>query len=55
MATADEDHARHWFRIALRHGEQGGAKEQRRILQLLVERYPEQPFAAKARFLLENG
>lgn len=47
--------AGHWFRLALRHGEQSGVERQYRLLRMLIERFPELPQAGKARFLLENG
>jgi membrane associated rhomboid family serine protease len=41
--------------LAMRHAEQQAQGEQRRVLGLLLERYPDQPQAAKARFLIENA
>lgn len=50
-----EEQAQHWFRLALRHGEQHAGDERQRLLCRLIERYPEQRQAEKARFLLEHG
>lgn len=46
--------AQAWLGLAMRHAEQDAPEGQRRILQLLVGRYVDQPQAAKARFLLDN-
>ena len=50
-----ETQARQWFRLALQHGEQSRVERQYRLLQSLIERFPELPQAGKARFLLEQG
>ena len=50
-----ETQARQWFRLALQHGEQSRVECQYRLLQSLIERFPELPQAGKARFLLEQG
>jgi hypothetical protein len=39
--------------LAMRHAERQARDQQRRLLGVLLERYPDQPQAAKARFLLE--
>jgi membrane associated rhomboid family serine protease len=46
--------AQAWLSLAMRHAEQNMLDGQRRILDLLVGRYADQPQAAKARFLLDN-
>lgn len=46
--------AQAWLSLAMRHAEQNVPEGQRRILDLLVGRYADQPQAAKARFLLDN-
>ncbi|MCW0460917.1 hypothetical protein NB717_001985 [Xanthomonas sacchari] len=50
-----EQQAQAWFRLALGHGERQATAEWRRVLQALVERYPDLPQADKARFLLANA
>lgn len=47
--------ARALLSLAMRHAERQAPGEQRRLLGLLLERYPEQPQAAKAKFLLDNA
>jgi hypothetical protein len=43
-----------WFEVALRYRDAGAHDAHLRCLRLLAERHPEQPQAAKARFLLEQ-
>ncbi|MGB3391972.1 MAG: rhomboid family intramembrane serine protease [Stenotrophomonas sp.] len=43
--------AQAWLRLALRHGDR---VQQRRLLVIIEQRYPQAPQATKARFLLEN-
>lgn len=50
-----EERAQAWLRLALRYGEQQAQTQQRRLLQLIQERFPQAPQAIKARFLLENS
>ncbi|WP_172453213.1 rhomboid family intramembrane serine protease [Xanthomonas arboricola] len=47
--------AHHWFVLALRHGELQDGTQRTRLLRHLLEQFPEQAQANKARFLLENG
>ncbi|WP_181109543.1 rhomboid family intramembrane serine protease [Xanthomonas arboricola] len=47
--------AHHWFVLALRHGELQDGAQRTRLLRQLLEQFPEQAQASKARFLLENG
>ncbi|WP_176341367.1 rhomboid family intramembrane serine protease [Xanthomonas hortorum] len=47
--------AQHWFVLALRHGELQDGAQRTRLLQLVLEQFPEQGQANKARFLLDNG
>lgn len=54
-ALAEAEQARLWFRLALAHGEQHAGAQQRRLLELVSARFPRQPQADKARFLLEQG
>ncbi|MRH01353.1 rhomboid family intramembrane serine protease [Xanthomonas sontii] len=54
-ASPREQQAQAWFRLALGHGERQATAEWRRVLQALVERYPDLPQADKARFLLANA
>jgi len=49
------DQALLWFRLALRHGETQAGDQQQRLLQAVIERFPDLPQAQKARFLLDNG
>ncbi|MBB4130149.1 rhomboid family intramembrane serine protease [Xanthomonas sp. 3075] len=44
-----------WFALALRHGERQAGEQRMRVLQLVLNQFPEQPQASKARFLLDNG
>ncbi|WDS36446.1 rhomboid family intramembrane serine protease [Pseudoxanthomonas sp.] len=44
-----------WFRLALGHGETQARDQQQRLLQAVIERFPDLPQADKARFLLDNG
>jgi hypothetical protein len=53
-AASREVVAQAWLSLAMRHAEQNMLDGQRRILDLLVGRYADQPQAAKARFLLDN-
>lgn len=50
-----EDQAQAWLRLALRHPEHSADGERRRLLEQLLQRFPEQPGAQKAKFLLENA
>lgn len=50
-----EELAQAWLRLALRHGELQVPAQQRRLLQLIEERFPQTPQALKACFLLENS
>jgi len=54
-AVPRAEQAQHWFRLALGHGEQQASSEWRRLLLAVIERYPDQPQADKARFLLANA
>ncbi|QJD68206.1 rhomboid family intramembrane serine protease [Xanthomonas campestris pv. badrii] len=47
--------AQRWFVLALRHGELQAGEQRARLLRLVLEQFPEQGQASKARFLLENG
>ena len=52
---AREALAQSWLKLALAHGARQAGEQQRRVLSLLLAGFPEQPQAAKARFLLDNG
>lgn len=54
-ADARELLAQSWLKLALAHGARQAVEQQRRILSRLLEGFPDQPQAAKARFLLDNG
>jgi len=54
-ASPRAEQAQHWFRLALGHGERQSASERQRLLQTVIERYPDLPQADKARFLLDNA
>ncbi|HEV8692827.1 MAG TPA: rhomboid family intramembrane serine protease [Lysobacter sp.] len=43
-----------WLELALRYGDRHARVAQTRTLRRLIERHPDQPQAAKAKFLLEN-
>ncbi|MCC4611983.1 rhomboid family intramembrane serine protease [Xanthomonas campestris pv. esculenti] len=47
--------AQRWFVLALRHGDLRAGEQRTRLLRLVLDQFPEQGQAAKARFLLENG
>lgn len=47
--------AQAWFGLALRQDEAMAGAARRRLLGRVVQCFPEQPQAAKARFLLDNG
>ncbi|MBB5882937.1 membrane associated rhomboid family serine protease [Xanthomonas arboricola] len=47
--------AQHWFVLALRHGELQDGAQRTRLLRHVLDQFPEQGQASKARFLLENG
>lgn len=50
-----ESHAGQLFGLALAYAERHERTAQRRVLMALLERHSDQPLAAKARFLLDNG
>lgn len=50
-----EELAQCWLQLAQNFAVRGDGKERDRILWSLIEHYPEQPQAAKARFLLGNS
>ncbi|MFK3648898.1 rhomboid family intramembrane serine protease [Lysobacter enzymogenes] len=55
MATLPPERlAQAWLELALAHRDRGQPAEQAKRLRLVLERYPEQPQAPKARFLLEH-
>ncbi|KGQ19986.1 Integral membrane protein [Lysobacter dokdonensis DS-58] len=51
----DETQSQLWFDLALRHRDAGAQAAHVRCLRHLAQRHPQQPQAAKARFLLENA
>ena len=52
--VAPDTQSQLWFDLALRHRDAGAHAAHVRCLRHLAERHPQQPQAAKARFLLEN-
>ncbi|HEY0333183.1 MAG TPA: rhomboid family intramembrane serine protease [Stenotrophomonas sp.] len=54
-AETREAIAQAWLKLALAHGARADHPQQRRLLERLLADYADQPQAAKARFLLENG
>jgi membrane associated rhomboid family serine protease len=51
---APDSQSQLWFDLALRHRDVGAHAAHVRCLRSLAQRHPQQPQAAKARFLLEN-
>jgi hypothetical protein len=50
----DETQAQWWFELSLGYRDRQAQPSQARVLRALIERYPQQPQAQKARFLLEH-
>ncbi|MCW2036335.1 rhomboid family intramembrane serine protease [Xanthomonas campestris] len=55
LSTPRAELAQQWFVLALRHGELQAGEQRTRVLRQLLEQFPEQGQANKARFLLDNG
>lgn len=55
LSASRAELAQHWFVLALRHGELQDGAQRTRLLRLVLEQFPEQGQANKARFLLDNG
>ncbi|MEN9176272.1 rhomboid family intramembrane serine protease [Xanthomonas perforans] len=55
LSTPRDELAQQWFVLALRHGELQDGAQRTRLLRQLLDQFPEQGQAKKARFLLENG
>ncbi|MFC3549748.1 rhomboid family intramembrane serine protease [Lysobacter cavernae] len=53
-ASSSASQAQLWFELALGYRDRQASQAQARALRELIERHPQQPQAAKARFLLEN-
>ncbi|HEY9254980.1 MAG TPA: rhomboid family intramembrane serine protease [Stenotrophomonas sp.] len=54
-AASPETQAQLWLKLALAQGAQGQPQQQQRLLTRLLTDFPDQPQAAKARFLLDNA
>ena len=50
-----EEQAQGWLRLALGQGERSAVAAQQRLLQRILQQFPQTPQAGKARFLLENS
>ncbi|OQP76836.1 rhomboid family intramembrane serine protease, partial [Xanthomonas phaseoli pv. syngonii LMG 9055] len=55
LSTPRDELAQQWFVLALRHGELQDGAQRTRLLRQVLDQFPEQAQANKARFLLENG
>ncbi|SBV52251.1 hypothetical protein XBLMG947_3045 [Xanthomonas bromi] len=55
LGALHDELAQQWFVLALRHGELQNAAQRTRLLRQVLDQFPEQGQANKARFLLENG
>ncbi|WP_161959938.1 rhomboid family intramembrane serine protease [Xanthomonas arboricola] len=55
LGVPRDELAQHWFVLALRHGELQDGAQRTRLLRHVLDQFPEQGQAGKARFLLENG
>ncbi|MGO1073178.1 rhomboid family intramembrane serine protease [Lysobacter sp. CA199] len=53
-ALPAQTQAQLWFELALGHRDRHAPQAQAKVLRELIERYPQQPQAEKARFLLEH-
>lgn len=53
-ALPEEIQAQLWFELSLGHRDRQARPAQARVLRVVIERYPRQPQAQKARFLLEH-
>ncbi|CEE73319.1 hypothetical protein XACS584_930011 [Xanthomonas citri pv. citri] len=55
LSTPRDELAQQWFVLALRHGELQDGAQRTRLLRQVLDQFPGQGQANKARFLLENG